>query len=54
MFAVRSLRWPDDRNAICALDTSFTTERVFRVVASASAFQLIRARYRLHSTSAMI
>ncbi len=40
MFTVRSMRWPDDRNAICALDTSFTTERVFRVVASASAFHL--------------
>jgi ribosomal protein S18 acetylase RimI-like enzyme len=40
MFTLRSLRWPDDRDALCALDTSFTTERVYRVVATATAFTL--------------
>jgi GNAT superfamily N-acetyltransferase len=34
------LYWPDDRPAIIALDTSFTTDRVYRVVATASGFNL--------------
>ncbi len=38
MLTLRSLRWPDDREALLALDTSFTTERVYRVVATAVAF----------------
>jgi ribosomal protein S18 acetylase RimI-like enzyme len=38
MFTLRSLRWPDDRDALLALDISFTTERVYRVVATATAF----------------
>ena len=37
---LRSLRWPDDREALLALDTSFTTERVYRVVATAVAFAI--------------
>jgi GNAT superfamily N-acetyltransferase len=40
VLTLRSLRWPDDRRAICALDTSFTTERVYRVVAAGTAFTL--------------
>jgi GNAT superfamily N-acetyltransferase len=40
MLTLRSLRWPDDRDAILALDTSFTTERVYRVVATAVSFVL--------------
>lgn len=40
MLTLRSLRWPDDRDALCALDTSFTTERVYRVVANGTAFTL--------------
>ena len=31
MIAVRPLRWPDDRAALLALDTSFTTDRLFRL-----------------------
>jgi len=38
MLTLRSLRWPDDRDALLALDVSFTTERVYRVVATATAF----------------
>ncbi len=41
MVTLRALRWPGDRRAICALDTSFTTERVYRVVASGAAFTLL-------------
>jgi GNAT superfamily N-acetyltransferase len=40
MLTLRSLRWPDDRTAILALDTSFTTGRVYRVVATGTAFTL--------------
>jgi len=40
MLTLRSLRWPDDRAGICALDTSFTTERVYKVVAIATGFIL--------------
>jgi hypothetical protein len=40
MLTLRSLRWPDDRQAILALDTSFTTGRVYRVVATASGFDM--------------
>jgi len=40
MLTLRNLRWPEDRQAILALDTSFTTERVYQVVASALAFFL--------------
>jgi GNAT superfamily N-acetyltransferase len=38
MLTLRSLRWPDDREALLALDTSFTTERVYQVVATAMSF----------------
>jgi ribosomal protein S18 acetylase RimI-like enzyme len=40
MLILRRLRWPDDRDGLRALDTSFTTERVYRVVATANAFIL--------------
>ena len=40
MLTLRSLRWPDDRDAICALDTSFITERVYKVVAIDTGFIL--------------
>ena len=40
MLTLRSLHWPDDRQAVLALDTSFTTERVYRVVATAGSFVL--------------
>ena len=40
MLTLRSLRWPDDREALLALDTSFTTERVYRLVATAMSFVL--------------
>ena len=40
MLTLRPLRWPDDRQAILALDTSFTTERVYRIVATASGFDM--------------
>jgi ribosomal protein S18 acetylase RimI-like enzyme len=31
VIALRSLRWPDDRQPLLALDTSFTTDRIFRL-----------------------
>ena len=31
VIAVRPLRWTDDRAALLALDTSFTTDRLFRL-----------------------
>lgn len=37
---LRSLLWSDDSDALLALDTSFTTARVYRVVASPNAFSL--------------
>ena len=43
MFNLRGLRWPDDRDGLCALDTSFTTAHVYRVVATATAFILQEA-----------
>jgi ribosomal protein S18 acetylase RimI-like enzyme len=43
MLTLRNLRWPEDRQAILTLDTSFTTGRVYRVVAAANAFTLHEA-----------
>lgn len=40
MHTLRPLRLPDDRAALCALDASFTTPRVYRVVAAANSFTL--------------
>jgi GNAT superfamily N-acetyltransferase len=39
MLTLRGLRWPDDRDALLTLDISFTTERVYRVVATTTAFE---------------
>jgi GNAT superfamily N-acetyltransferase len=43
MITLRQMRWDEDREAILALDTSFTTERVYRVIVSDSAFRLEQA-----------
>lgn len=40
MLTLRPLLWPQDRDAILALDNSFTTARVYRVVASGPSFVL--------------
>jgi GNAT superfamily N-acetyltransferase len=40
MLTLRNLRWPDDRQAILGLDTSFTTERVHRIIPTDSGFDL--------------
>ncbi len=37
---IRGLRWPDDRDALLTLDTSFTTDRIYRVVATERWFGL--------------
>lgn len=44
MFEPRPLRWPDDRGPLLALDTSFTTERVYRVERAGDSFALVEAR----------
>jgi ribosomal protein S18 acetylase RimI-like enzyme len=43
MLTLRGLRWPDDRDALLALDTSFTTRRIYRVVAADTGFTLHEA-----------
>ncbi len=43
MLTLRRLRWPEDRAAILALETSFTTGRVYRVVPTGRAFVLQEA-----------
>ena len=40
MVAIRALRWPDDRDRMLALDTSFTTDRIYDVVRTDSSFAL--------------
>jgi GNAT superfamily N-acetyltransferase len=40
MLTLRTLRWPDDRPAILALDTSFTTSRVHRILPTPTGFDL--------------
>jgi ribosomal protein S18 acetylase RimI-like enzyme len=40
MVNLRPLRWPDDRDPLCALDTSFITDRVYQVAASDLSFRL--------------
>jgi GNAT superfamily N-acetyltransferase len=40
MLTLRSLRWPDDRESLLALDPSFTTDRIYRVVATTVSFVL--------------
>ena len=41
---VRPARWPDDEAPLAAIDTSFTTDRVYRVVQDGLAFGLVEAR----------
>ena len=43
MIALRPLRWPDDRASVLALDTSFTTERVFHLEQTDYGFKLDEA-----------
>jgi ribosomal protein S18 acetylase RimI-like enzyme len=40
MITLRALRWPDDREHLLALDTSYTTERIYHVVAAEQSFVL--------------
>ena len=40
MISLRHLRWPEDREPLLALDTSFTTDHVYRVVATGPSFVL--------------
>lgn len=40
MFALRSLRWPADRELLLSFDTSFSTDRVYRIRTSAYSFVL--------------
>lgn len=40
MLTLRTLHWPDDRQAILAIDTSFTTGRVHRIVLTPTGFDL--------------
>src|SRR6185503_5220887 len=43
MIALRALRWPDDRASLLALDTSFTTDRLFRLERMDRGFRLDEA-----------
>ena len=40
MLSLRPLQWPQDREALCALDISFTTDRIYQVVATGLSFAL--------------
>ena len=40
MVVLRELRWPEDRASLLALDTSFRTDRVYRLERSAHSFTL--------------
>jgi hypothetical protein len=40
MLILRTLRWPDDYDALLALDTSFTTKRIHRVVSAGTVFTI--------------
>ncbi len=41
MFSLRPLNWPGDRQALLALDTSFTTRLVYRVILIGDSFRLV-------------
>ncbi|MFN3651929.1 MAG: GNAT family N-acetyltransferase [Armatimonadota bacterium] len=41
MLTIRPARWPDDAAALAGLDTSFTTERIYRVVCEELGFTLV-------------
>ena len=40
MISLRSLSWPEDRASLIALDTSFITDRIFRLERSGNRFEL--------------
>ncbi len=40
-FNLRTLNWPGDRQALLSLDTSFTTEMIYRVTRTDTSFQLL-------------
>ena len=40
MFSLRLLDWPNDRASLCALDVSFTTDRIYQLVATERSFVL--------------
>ena len=40
LISLRPLRWPDDRASLLALDTSFTTDRLFRLEPTDRGFRL--------------
>jgi ribosomal protein S18 acetylase RimI-like enzyme len=40
LVVLRALRWPEDRASLLALDTSFTTDRVYRLERRAHSFAL--------------
>ena len=41
MIRLRTLRWPDDRDAIRSLDISFTTDRIYDVRSTGLSFSLV-------------
>jgi ribosomal protein S18 acetylase RimI-like enzyme len=41
MLTIRPLRWPDDREALRSIDSSFTTERIYDVKATGLSFTLV-------------
>lgn len=40
MFMLRALRWPDDRESLMTLDTSYTTDRAYRLEQTGRSFSL--------------
>jgi len=40
MFTIRSVRWPADKDQLTALDTSFTTDHIYRVISEDLTFRL--------------
>jgi ribosomal protein S18 acetylase RimI-like enzyme len=44
MLRVRPGRWPQDLNLLGALDTSFTTDRIYRVIRDESSFALVEEK----------
>ena len=41
MFTIRSARWPQDISLLSEMDTSFTTERIYRPVQEGLSFRLV-------------
>ena len=40
MFTLRPLCWPEDREPLRTLDTSFTTDRIYRLLQTGKSFTL--------------